>query len=671
MQIGEILNKLQKPKALSGGEWVACCPAHSDKNPSLNLKLSGDKILINCKAGCTTEAVCTALGLRLSDLFVDSSKKALAKPATEKIVATYDYKDETGNLLFQVVRFDPKSFRQRHKNGDGEWYWNLDNVRRIPYHLPEILQATTETIYIAEGEKDVDNLWATGYVATTTPGGANNWRAEYAQYFIGKRVCIIPDKDQAGYQYARNVATSLHGIAATIKTVILPGTSKDFTEWIDDGGMVADLPTLETDTSVLFETEKPLYQTDGDIFYWRKPLDNQAVTFQSEKITEERTGVHARITIKLNIDTLAWSYFNLEKDEDRTRLANAAHKQINNEASKKYPKEQLKLDLDKFCAGLWNYLLSIYQPEEMAGSEQLEPHIFLLKPYILEHGGTILFAPPGRGKSYTAMTFAVSVDAGVSKFWQVTQAKVLFINLERSRQSLVRRLTMVNKILGLSPTRPMLTLNARGKNLSDVIAVCRKAVRENHVGMIVLDSISRAGAGDLNENLSGNRIIDALSSICPTWLALGHTSRASEEHLFGSVMQDAGADICVQLSTQIKPDTTLGISLQITKQNDIGYNKQSIYAFEFNDDGLSNIRQAKPIEFPDIEDFGSADMLTVIKDWIMNQDSGDATASEVADALGYERTRVSRIFNSSSDFKETRRIKHSVYYGVLTKNVEP
>ena len=100
-----------------------------------------------------------------------------------RIVEIYDYCDENGTLLFQVVRLEPKNFRQRRPDGRGGWIWNLRDVRRIPYRLPELLKAVAagETIYIPEGEKDVDNLRALEVVATTNPGGIKKWRDDYLE----------------------------------------------------------------------------------------------------------------------------------------------------------------------------------------------------------------------------------------------------------------------------------------------------------------------------------------------------------------------------------------------------------------------------------------------------------------------------------------------------------
>src|SRR6516165_10140645 len=104
-----------------------------------------------------------------------------------KIVKTYDYRDEAGELLFQVVRFEPKDFRQRRPDGNGGWIWKLGDTRRVPYLLPELLEAVASErlIFIAEGEKAVDALIKLGVIASCSPHGAGKWRQEYASHFKG------------------------------------------------------------------------------------------------------------------------------------------------------------------------------------------------------------------------------------------------------------------------------------------------------------------------------------------------------------------------------------------------------------------------------------------------------------------------------------------------------
>src|SRR3989304_1108290 len=94
-----------------------------------------------------------------------------------KIMAISPNKDETGTILYETIRYQPKDFRQRHCNGNGEYVWNLDGVRRILYHLDDLCRCLPgDTVYVVEGEKDADNMWMTGYVATTSPMGAGKWQ---------------------------------------------------------------------------------------------------------------------------------------------------------------------------------------------------------------------------------------------------------------------------------------------------------------------------------------------------------------------------------------------------------------------------------------------------------------------------------------------------------------
>ncbi len=91
------------------------------------------------------------------------------------IVATYDYTDEAGKLIFQVCRFDPKTFRQRQPNGSGKWLWKVSGLRVVPYRLPGVIAAIAakRIVWIAEGEKDCDALAKLGLTASCNAGGAS------------------------------------------------------------------------------------------------------------------------------------------------------------------------------------------------------------------------------------------------------------------------------------------------------------------------------------------------------------------------------------------------------------------------------------------------------------------------------------------------------------------
>jgi Protein of unknown function (DUF3987) len=169
-----------------------------------------------------------------------------------RIVETYDYCDENGTLVFQVVRFEPKDFRQRQPDGGGGWIWNVRDARRVLYRLPELLKAVAagETIYIPEGEKDVHNLRALEVVATTNPGGIKKWRDDYSEFLRGADVVVLPDNHAEGREHGEQVAASLRGAAKRVRVLDIGKhwaacpEKGDISDWIAAGGTADQLKAI-------------------------------------------------------------------------------------------------------------------------------------------------------------------------------------------------------------------------------------------------------------------------------------------------------------------------------------------------------------------------------------------------------------------------------------------
>lgn len=161
------------------------------------------------------------------------------------VVATYNYDSEDGTLLLQVIRFAPKTFRQRRPVGNG-WLWSVKGVPHVPYRLPELLAAEHETVLIVEGEKDADNLIKLGFTATTNAGGAGKWHPDLNCYFKDKDVFIPPHNDEAGEAHAMMVAHMLSSVARSVKIICLPGLRPkgDISDWIAAGGTTDELIDL-------------------------------------------------------------------------------------------------------------------------------------------------------------------------------------------------------------------------------------------------------------------------------------------------------------------------------------------------------------------------------------------------------------------------------------------
>jgi predicted P-loop ATPase len=238
----------------TGNGWDCQCPAHKDRTASLSLSLGNNgKLVWKCHAGCTQEAVRDQLEARG---LLPAKGRPGGASGGRRIVATYDYHDEAGELVFQVCRFDPKDFRQRRRQRAGDdpakcsdgWCWNVKGVRQVPYRLPAIVAAIAagQDVWVVEGEKDADALARLGLAATCNAGGAGKWRSSHAKCLRGAGAIICPDNDEAGRKHVDQVAETLAGVARRVRVLELPGLPDkgDVSDWLATGHGLAELLAL-------------------------------------------------------------------------------------------------------------------------------------------------------------------------------------------------------------------------------------------------------------------------------------------------------------------------------------------------------------------------------------------------------------------------------------------
>lgn len=231
-------------KITSHREWRGPCPVHSGKDP--NFAVNAETGLAQCHSQCGRGWDPISLEMELAGLDFPRAKERVFDlvgrpriPWEERDVeAIYDYTDEQGKLLYQVLRKHGKKFSQRRPDGSGGWIWGLGDARRVPYRLPKLAHA--DFVANCEGEKDVHTLEALGIVATCNSGGAGNFKTELASHFAGKTVAIFPDNDAPGREHALKVAALLGPVAKSIKIVELPGLplKGDVTDFVNAGGTV-------------------------------------------------------------------------------------------------------------------------------------------------------------------------------------------------------------------------------------------------------------------------------------------------------------------------------------------------------------------------------------------------------------------------------------------------
>jgi len=256
-------------KKAGGNEYKARCPFpnHEDRNASFNFNNHTGQYYCH---GCNKKGNAIHFYAKINSL--DTKRdfhrilKGIAKdfgiPWQEKehhIDKTYDYRDIEGHLLYQVVRMNPKDFRQRRPGNNGNWIWNLKDVEPVLYQLPSLMAANE--VLIVEGEKDVDALIDLGLTATTCPMGAKKWKTEYNEYLRGKDIVLIPDNDLEGKEHMAQIAISLNGQARSLKLIELPdlpskGDVSDFIDTFDDKEDAKEKLSVMIENTGLYEPPK-------------------------------------------------------------------------------------------------------------------------------------------------------------------------------------------------------------------------------------------------------------------------------------------------------------------------------------------------------------------------------------------------------------------------------
>lgn len=397
--------------------------------------------------------------------------------------------------------------------------------------------------------------------------------------------------------------------------------------------------------------------------------DTDAVTFVAEDVVQERRGAHsARLSLYWGDRQLAYDTINFDASEKRIHLANAAHSRLPETFKGVVTKYGLQQDLDGFCDKLWGFVLGELDVSPLTPEERIGEPPYLLKPFVLDEASTCIFGPPGFGKSYIVQLWASCIESGKCGLWTVERRPVFYVNLERSKQSVQWRQYSINRALGLDRTFALShAMHQRGRSLVDIaprieqfMAALPKGTPEP---VLFLDSISRAGGGDLNENWAVNRITDQLNRLAKTWVAIGHSPRSDSTHIYGSVMFEACADLMVQLSSQEGEGQTRGVGLKITKKNDVPSYPPERIVLEFGESGLVGVRRASAAEFLGIEDPDNPRTLEqLLVEYV--KDTSKTTATRAADALKKNRSAISQILANHEAFVFIERDREGAWYGL-------
>lgn len=234
-------------KDVRQGHFLAQCPAHEDKNPSLGVDDKGDKVMVRCYAGCHPDDVLAAIGLSLSDLFDDTDLPSRGEFGKGHLVRSYVYETVAGEPWIIKDRWFPKFFTQRLPGTEPGDRAGLKGRPPILYRAPKLhraMKAGGARIYLVDGEKDVESIERAGGMATCPPGGAGaRWQEKFSEFLRdAAEVYIVTDQDPikpngtlgAGQQFAAAARMGLRSVGVKVK-VVAPAAGKDATDHLAAG----------------------------------------------------------------------------------------------------------------------------------------------------------------------------------------------------------------------------------------------------------------------------------------------------------------------------------------------------------------------------------------------------------------------------------------------------
>lgn len=246
-------------------EWRGPCPLHDGKHD--NFAVDSETGCWFCHSACQGGGDIISLEREITGTDFKTARDEVFRIVGRDMNRTgrgwrrteYVYDDEAGAPLFRVVRRERGEGLEREKAfhiercQDGRFVKGLGTVRRVPYHLAQVLQA--DQVFICEGEKDADTVAAWGLAGPTCPFGAGKWAPEYSPHFVGKHATILVDNDDAGRAHALQEAAELLPVASTVRILALPDlpAKGDVTDWKVAGGSRDQFLELAERTECLTE----------------------------------------------------------------------------------------------------------------------------------------------------------------------------------------------------------------------------------------------------------------------------------------------------------------------------------------------------------------------------------------------------------------------------------
>ncbi len=602
--VAKILLRLRDVHPQRDGSWVARCPAHDDRSPSLHVTLKDDRILLKCFAGCDVDAICASLGIDVADLFLrngDQSKQrgltlddfARAKRLDVEHLArhyvtqtewhsipavAFVYRDADGDYWTKRYRIALTGDRFRWENGT-KANWLLYGA----WFLPEWRDKHVRNILLVEGETDCLTLWQAGIPAIGVPG-AENLSERSAKLLDGFNVVLWAEPDSGGGRILER-ARELFG--DRLRVITPPDGVKDPSElWL----RIVSQHASKDD--VLREFREKILEM-----------------IEQASVPESRcAGVH-----------IEKEHAHLEPETADEECARCAGVRLVSDTTKPVVR----------------YLGS--------GDEPAPPK-WLVRGLIPARFTTNLYAESGHGKSYLVLHLALSVITGKPFAGEpVMTGEVLYLDWELDFETTDYRWWRVCRGGGFDRALSRgLAYQRMLKPIHETYDEIRAMVAEQRPVLVVVDSLGKALGNDPLDPKAVIRTYALLDSLNVAVLVIDHQSKPQggdadygSKWEFGSSYKRHYARSSFQLERVGDNGDTIGLVLRHKKSNFGALHPDVHLIMRFITDATGDLHA---VQFETPESLGE---IFGTRSEILKALSGcDLTVNEIAERVGLSPSRV-------------------------------
>lgn len=578
----------------NGRVW-SYCPAHPDGQKHRRRSLSlHPEIGLTCFAGCEFETIIGALrGSRANITPLPPRPKSSKSDKTDsgQLIAIYEYKDTTGDLIAEKARFErpdgSKSFLWRLPGGD--WRDGIKakyQAKDLPLWGAELVAESDPIlpVYFVEGEKACQACRSRGLLAVTHPGGASTTDfGESLETLAGRTILLWPDNDPQGRAYMERVAARLRGLAESVSFIAVDVPQKgDAFDYFAAGGKIENLALsapVETTTEVLAD----------DAIRVTIPTAAGPVSFAFSSMYKTSRSFSCSLAVQLIGPGRAARPY-----EQRLDLESASQRtQLRRDLDEMYGKELKWTEvLNEAVAIARQAYIDIERAVDVNEIDYgLDMEETMLAPPLLpDNAPTIIFGDGGTAKSYVGDAICASIATGLPfAGFSMPDLVVMVIDYEANRATFGRRIARILAGMSLDriPFGKLIYWNAQGIPLADQVEpIKRKAVRDG-VGLIMIDSIGPACGGKPEDAEIALGYFRALSQIGLPSINIAHINRSGDkDRPFGSTFWHNEARRTWYVArSQDEGASRIDVGMYCKKVNDGPRPRPVALRIEFNDPG--------------------------------------------------------------------------------------